>query len=244
MNEFIKFLPSIITTLLVVPFGIYIQTRFKGLATRNDFKSAIEQLKRSTKAVESIKSQMNEKYWVKQQVWETKRSAYEELITSLYLTEQYLDKIINYQTEHNDCFVHICHVPSAPYETPAEEEYARSYEEHIEGEQSSFKEKYESEKYINERNRLLDETKESIAKLVNVFSIKSIYLDENLQVIECEISALKHEIFEKSIVQDDHEGITDYFERLLGHYIKCKITLASVITTTKDLAILDLKITN
>ena len=242
--EFIDFLPAVVTGFIITPIGFYINHRMKSLATSHDFDTAIFQLEKSTDAVESIKNQMSEKFWVKQQVWETKRSAYEELLTSLYLVDQYLDQIIDYLSEHNDCFIHIGHSYDGPYETPEEEEHMRSYEEYIADEQASFNKKYESEEYKNERNTLHKETKESIAKLANVFSIKSIYLLDDIQVIEKKIDTLKHEVFEKAINRDDYEGTIDYFERVLEHYIKCRTSLTSVINTTKKLAVKDLNVTN
>jgi hypothetical protein len=77
METFYKYLPSIITTLLIIPFGFYLRFRMKSLATKHDFNSALKQLKKSTKAVEDIKAQFSEKFWVKQQVWETKRESYD-----------------------------------------------------------------------------------------------------------------------------------------------------------------------
>lgn len=242
--ELVDFLSAVVTGFIVTPIGFYIRYRMKSLATSHDFDTAISQLEKSTDAVENIKNQMSEKFWVKQQVWETKRDAYEELLTSLYLVDQYLDQIINYLSEHNDCFIHIGHAYDGPYENPEEEENMRSYEEYIADEQALFNQKYESEEYKNERNTLLKETKESIAKLANVFSIKSIYLHYDVQVIEKEIYAVKHDVFEKAINQDDYEGTSDYFERILDHYMKCRKSLTSVINTTKELAIKDLKVTN
>lgn len=242
--EFVEFLPAIVTGFIITPIGFYIRHRMKSLATSHDFDTAISQLEKSTNAVESIKSQMSEKFWVKQQVWDTKRSAYEELLASLYLVEQYLDQIIDYLSEHNDCFIHIGHSYGGPYETQEEEEYIRSYEDYIADEQASFKKKYESEEYQNERDALHKETKESIAKLANVFSIKSIYLLEDIQVIAKEIDTLKHEVFERSINQDDYECNSEYFDRILEHYMKCKESLGGVINKTKTLAIKDLKVTN
>ncbi|MER2495766.1 hypothetical protein ABS858_06675 [Vibrio neptunius] len=242
--EFIDFLPAVVSGFIITPIGLYIRHRMKSLATSHDFDTAISQLAKSTNAVESIKSQMSEKFWVKQQVWDTKRAAYEELLTSLYLVNQYLEQIIDYLSKHNDCFIHIGYQYSAPYDSLEEEEHIRSYEEYIEDEQASFKKKYESEEYKNERDTLHKETIESIAKLKNVFSIKSIYLLEDIQFLENDIDNLKHDVFEKTINQDEYECNTDYFERILEHYIKCSKLLASIINKTKALAVKDLKVTN
>ena len=143
--EVIDFLPAVVTGFIVTPIGFYIKHRMKNLATSHDFDTAVSQLEKSTDAVESIKNQMSEKFWVKQQVWETKREAYEELLTSLYLVDQYLDQIIEYLSEYSDCFIHIGNAFGGPYETLTEEEHMRSYEEYLVDEQALFIKKYESE---------------------------------------------------------------------------------------------------
>ncbi|WP_421293810.1 hypothetical protein [Aeromonas sp. 604282] len=102
---FLPYLPTLITTLIVVPIGIYLQTRLKNLAHSNDFLKAIEQLKKNMEAVESIKRQFDEKYWVKQHVWDTKRLAYEEILSCLYLTKEYIEDQIAYLTDYKDSFI-------------------------------------------------------------------------------------------------------------------------------------------
>lgn len=242
MNSLIPYLPAIVTALIIAPLGAYVSHRLKALATKEDFNGAIAQLERSTKAVESIKSQMNEKYWVKQQIWETKRVAYEELTTSLYFTQKYLDGLVAYFENYVDCFVHIGCSSGAPYETPEEDEYQRSYVEYIEGEQKYFKEKYYSVEYQKERRDLLNETKDSFIKLESIFSVKSIYLHSDLKLIENDIGVLKGEVFNNNLVQDDCESQSEFFERLLEHHLSSKKSLFNLIEKTKYLAVEDLRL--
>jgi hypothetical protein len=236
------YLPVIVTALIIAPLGAYVRYRLKALATKDDFKGAIDQLERSTKAVESIKSQMNEKYWVKQQIWETKRVAYEELTTSLYFTQKYLDGLVTYFENYVDCFVHIGCSSGPPFETPEGEEYQRTYLEYIEDEQKAFKEKYDSIESQKERQDLLNETKDSFIKLENVFSVKSIYLHSDLKLIEDDIEVLKGEIFNDNLIQDDYESQSEFFERLLEHHLSSKSSLFNLIEKTKDLAVKDLRL--
>jgi hypothetical protein len=242
LDFLIPYLPAIVTALIIVPLGAYISRRLKALATKEDFNGAIDQLKRSTKAVESIKSQMNEKYWVKQQIWETKRVAYEELTKSLYITQKYLDGLVVYYENYVDCFVHIGHSSGAPYETPEDEEYQRSYAEYIESEQKVFKEKYESVESQKEHQDLLNETNDCFIKLESIFSVKSIYLHSDLKSIEHDIEVLKGEIFSDQLRQEEYESQSEFLERLLGHHLSSKQSLSSLIEKTKGLAVQDLRL--
>ncbi|CAH6828752.1 conserved hypothetical protein [Vibrio chagasii] len=238
MKEFLLYLPTLITSLLVVPFGIYLQTRFKNLATSNDFSKALSQLKKNTKAVESIKGQLNEKYWVKQQVWDTKRLAYEEILSCLYLTKEYIDRQVDYLGDYTDCFVHIGY---SVYDID-DKEYQRSYEAHVECEQKAFREKYESQTAEAERQTLSDNTRQSIKNLERVFSIKSIYLAPELKEIEALLNKLRHKLYDAQPEQEHEEGIDEYLDRLIGHYIKSGELVNDIIVLTKDLAIKDLKL--
>lgn len=58
----LEIINTILLVLIIPVVGTYFRTRMKNLATKNDFDDAIEQLEKSTKAVENIKSQLNEKY--------------------------------------------------------------------------------------------------------------------------------------------------------------------------------------
>lgn len=238
MKDFLSYLPTLVTTLLVIPFGIYLQTRFKNLATSKDFNKALSQLKKNTQAVESIKGQLNEKYWVKQQVWDTKRLAYEEILSCLYLTKEYIDKQVAYLGDYTDCFVHL----GCPIYGFEDEQYQKSYEEYVKNEQRAFREKYESQTAETERQLLSDNTRKSFKNLESVFSIKSIYLDPELKGIEALLNDLRHKLYDAQPEQYDSEGKDEFLDRLIGHHIKNGELVNEIIILTKDLAIEDLKL--
>jgi hypothetical protein len=242
LEDFTSYLPAIVTALLITPLGGYVAHRLKALATKEDFNDAIEQLKKSTKAVEGIKSQMNEKYWVKQQIWETKRVAYEELTSSLYITQKYLDGLVAYFEHYVDCFVHIGCPQGEPYDSPEEEEHQRSYAEYIEGEQKAFFEKHASLESKSERENLLNEASDSFIKLENIFSVKSIYLHGDLKLIESGIERLREKVFDAQLKQEEYEDQSGFFERLLEHYLSTQKSLSDLIEKTKGLAVKDLKL--
>lgn len=242
LETLITYLPAMVTALIIAPLGAYVRYRLKNLASKEDFGSALEQLRRSTQAVERIKTELSEKHWVTQQIWETKRSAYEELITSLYLANKYLYKIQSYFSDYAECFIYIGPYSSGPYELPDEEEYCRSYEEYIESEQKAFKDKYENPESLKHTNYLLESAKESIVSLEEVFSLKSIYLHPDLKLIRDKVIKLKQDLFESNISQEEYEGNSDYVERRLSHYSGCEKSILSLIEETKELAAKDLKL--
>lgn len=238
LKEFLPYLPTLITTLIVVPIGIYLQTRLKNLANSNDFLKAIEQLKKNTEAVESIKRQFDEKYWVKQQVWDTKRLAYEEILSCLYLTKEYIEDQIAYLTDYKDSFIYI---GNSIYDFE-NKEYKESYEEYVESEQQAFREKYETQEATFSRHELSTKTKKSFKKLESVFSINSIYLAPELRDIETLLGKLKNKLYDKQIIQDDHEATGDFLDRLIEHHVSSGESVNDIIILTKKLAMDDLKL--
>ncbi len=232
-----KYLPSIITAFLIAPLGYYVRERLKNLASSEDFSEALQQLKKSTTAVEAIKSHLNEKYWVQQQVWETKRTAYEEIISCLYLTQKSIQSWVEYFSGFTSCYVHLGNASCIEYDA----EYERSYNEFVESEQREFSQKYESEDACNERLRLMGDTKVSFYKLETIFSIKSIYLHSRLSDVEERLTKLMDKFFD-NLQQEEYEGFGEFQERLLEHHIECKELVSELISLVKSLAKDDLKL--
>ncbi len=240
MKEILPYLPTLVTTFVVVPLGIYIQTRLKNLANSNDFLEAVDQLKKNTEAVESIKGQLGEKYWVKQQIWDTKRLAYEEILSCLYLTKEYIEDQVAYLTDYTDSFIYI---GSSIYDFE-DQEYQNSYEEYVESEQRAFREKYETQEAKLARQELSTKTKKSFKNLESVFSIKSIYLAPELADIETLLGKLRHKLYDNQPTQDDREATDDFLNRLIGHHISSGESVDDIIAWTKKLAMDDLKLSS
>ncbi len=238
LKEILPYLPTLVTTFIVVPLGIYIQTRLKNLANSNDFLEAVDQLKKNTEAVESIKGQLGEKYWVKQQIWDTKRLAYEEILSCLYLTKEYIEDQVAYLTDYTDSFIYI---GSSIYDFE-DQEYQKSYEEYVKSEQRAFREKYETQEANLARQELSTKTKKSFKNLESVFSIKSIYLAPKLGDIETLLGKLRHKLYDNQPTQDDHEATDDFLNRLIRHYISSGESVDDIIASTKKLAMDDLKL--
>ncbi|MDN3385161.1 hypothetical protein QL995_21300 [Pseudoalteromonas sp. APC 3358] len=236
--DFYQYLPAIITAFLIAPLGYYVREKLKNLATNEDFGKAIKQLEDSTKTVESIKNQLNEKYWVQQQIWETKRLAYEEIITCLFLTKKSVQSWVDYFSEFTDCYVYIGGSSCIEYD----EEYERSYSEYVESQQTAFQLKYESKEACLERNKLMTETKSRILELEDVFSIKSLYLHGDINLVEEQLMELRKKLFEKDIKQDDYENNSDFYEAILDNYVECGKLVSRLIEQAKAMASGDLRL--
>jgi len=61
----------------------YLSEKGKYLATREDFKALLEQLKKTTEATESIKIELSSRHWLNQQRWNIREKCYRNLLLSL-----------------------------------------------------------------------------------------------------------------------------------------------------------------
>jgi cell division protein FtsB len=236
METFYKYLPSIITTLLIIPFGFYLRFRMKSLATKHDFNSALKQLKKSTKAVEDIKAQFSEKFWVKQQVWETKRESYDELLDCFYQTKNYLEFLIEFTSDYIDAFVRI------GFSGEYEEEYDKAYASYIEGEQLEFEKKYHSEDALKKRSSIENDVKGRLKVLEITLQKKSIYLSEEITEIRVSIHEISTQAFDYHVTQEDYENNEEFLERQIGHLQETSKTLNDMISKLERTAIEDLKL--
>lgn len=239
METFYKYLPSIITTLLIIPFGFYLRFRMKSLATKHDFNSALKQLKKSTKAVEDIKAQFSEKFWVKQQVWETKRESYDELLDCFYQTKNYLEFLIEFTSDYIDAFVRI---GSSGERGEYDEEYDKAYTAYIESEQLEFEKKYHSEIALKNRSAIENDVKGRLKVLDITLQKKSIYLSAELSEIRASINDIYIQAFEHHVTQEEYEGTDEFLERQIEHYKKSSELLDNMIIKLEGIATKDLKL--
>ncbi len=65
-------------------FGAYIKRKGENLATREDYESLLEQVKKTTAATESIKIDLAKGSWLHQQGWHLKEKYYSGLLEALY----------------------------------------------------------------------------------------------------------------------------------------------------------------
>lgn len=237
METFLNLLPSLITALFLVPFGWYLRVRLKNLATNHDFGLALKQLKKSTKAVEDVKTQISEKFWVKQQIWDTKRESYDELLDCFYQTKNYLVFLIKFTSDYVEAYVRIGY-QGAEYD----EEYYKAYDSYIESEQLEFEKKYHSESALKNRSAIESDVKGRLKILEVTLQRKSIYLSLELAAIRISINEIYTQAFEDQLTQEEYEDTDDFLERQISHYQKTSELLDNVILKLESIAVKDLKL--
>ena len=94
-----------ITTIVVIFLGFlifkyylpsYVRKKGENFATKEDFKSILEQVKKTTTITENIKKDLAEISWINQQKWFLKEKYYSKLLESLYLLKKSLNERLDF----------------------------------------------------------------------------------------------------------------------------------------------------
>src|SRR5713226_6012606 len=64
-------------------YSEYAKTKGKQLATHEDLKDILAQLKETTRAVEAVKAEVGLANWKRQQHWDVKRALYSQVLTGI-----------------------------------------------------------------------------------------------------------------------------------------------------------------
>ena len=100
------YLSAIIATFVGGFMGAYLKRKGENLATKEDYDSLLEQVKKTTTATESIKNDLAKGSWLHQQSWFLKEKYYSGLLGELYKLRASLsarsDHYMEPGSEHHD----------------------------------------------------------------------------------------------------------------------------------------------
>lgn len=185
---------------LLVWLNSYSKEKGKTYAKIEDFVGLKNQLSETTELVENVKSSLSEKSWINQQVWLKKQGAYEEIFSHLF----HVNKFVNHQINQYESYeyLHNYHPYIQMYPTKSEAlqiQWDRDIEE------------YERRKKYNEEHKtyekLENHSNEALIQVVDLISIKSIYVDSRIGEI---INKLKYSI----VFHHEGEDENEYFNRI------------------------------
>jgi len=182
--------------------------------------------------MEKVKTDLTKKFWVKQQVWDTRKKAYDDLIESFYETKEYLNFLIEHISEYLDAFERV------GVNSEGDEEYHNSYVKYVEEEQLKFKNKYGSTDAIAERKRVETDTKNKLSQLKKSLETKYIYLHSDITEIQFGLENIITKLFgdRRGRDQVNGESLDDYLDSIIGSYMTLLRELTSLITRTQDIA--------
>ncbi|WP_104035659.1 hypothetical protein [Vibrio jasicida] len=188
--------------------------------------------------MERLKTDLTKKFWVKQQVWDTRKSAYDDLIRSFYETKEYLDFLIEYTNEYLEAFERI------GTSEQGDESSDRAYEEYVASEQLEFNRKYETSYAIAERKRISKDTRQNLKVLNKVIDIRSIYLHPDIQKVRADLNDILHKLFEGVREKHSDEALEDYLDAQIEGYQELLKQLSDAISRTERIASMHLELKN
>lgn len=188
--------------------------------------------------MERLKTDLTKKFWVKQQVWDTRKSAYDDLIRSFYETKEYLDFLIEYTNEYLEAFERI------GISEQGDESSDRAYEEYVASEQLEFNRKYETSDAIAERKRISKETRQNLEALNKAIDIRSIYLHPDIQKVRADLNDILHKLFEDVREKHSDEALEDYLDEQIEGYQELLKQLSDAISRTERIASMHLELKN
>ncbi|EGQ8024375.1 hypothetical protein [Vibrio vulnificus] len=188
--------------------------------------------------MERLKTDLTKKFWVKQQVWDTRKSAYDDLIRSFYETKEYLDFLIEYTNEYLEAFERI------GTSEQGDESSDRAYEEYVASEQLEFNRKYETSDAIAERKRISKETRQNLEALNKAIDIRSIYLHPDIQKVRADLNDILHKLFEDVREKHSDEALEDYLDEQIEGYQELLKQLSDAISRTERIASMHLELKN
>jgi len=242
-NEWFIFFTLLIFVVIAATIawaGAYFSTKGQNKAIRSDFNEAIKNIEKSTKIVEDIKNQFSEKFWVNQQIWETKRASYDELINSLHQAKDFLDLQIDYDSEYFEAHVVMKH--TTDFEQG--EENMNSYNSYVDDIRQEFSNKYESKKALKKRKVMGAEVKRKLIAIKKTIEKRSIYLHSDISRINKPLNKAIKNMFEKNIYQGEGEDFGSFLDRHISRAIKTQKKLQIIIKRTETIAITDLNLKN
>lgn len=100
------YLSAVVTAFVGGFLGAYLKRKGENLATREDYESLLQQVKRTTQETESIKMELAKGSWLHQQSWYLKEKYYSGLLENLYKLRLSISDRLNYyvvpESEYHD----------------------------------------------------------------------------------------------------------------------------------------------
>lgn len=87
LNHFVGWIATLGLAFLGVYLSRYLDGKARNLVNREDFDKLLEQQRRTTEELESIRSDINHDVWLKQRRWELRRETYGQVLAALFKSQ-------------------------------------------------------------------------------------------------------------------------------------------------------------
>jgi hypothetical protein len=206
------------------------------------------QLSKNTTIVEGIRDKIATKTWASQQVWNTKKDAYDQIWINLLEMKEYATERLTIDEQYYEVFINHCGYGGFNEEGHSKE-YLHSYYENIKKnishQKDEFHRKYNTTEYISEQNDKKCQYIENLKTSIKNIEINSIYLSPKINQVSKFLSNLvKNQFKDNSYTWEISEngGVSEWewYQHIISEYQKLLEALESQMLQVKSLAMEEL----
>ncbi|HAS6373491.1 TPA: hypothetical protein RQJ73_004377 [Vibrio vulnificus] len=246
---------SILGALMIVIVGLvqalatgfltkgYLPKKGELLALSEEQSSLKEQLAQNTRVVETIRDDLAQKAWAKQQLWETKKEAYDQIWMNILDMREFVTERLSIDESYYEIFLNYCGFTSS-FDEHTPEDIVNSYYEHAESEIAQqkdwFNKTYNTEQYIKQQDAKKEAYILNMTKCLKNIELQSLYLSPEIS----RISEFLKELLSKHFKDNSYtwhvyerEGITEseWYEHVISEYKKLLKSIDSEMAHLKTL---------
>ncbi len=226
----------------------YLPEKGKLKALAEDYPKMKTKLSETTGIVEGIRDEIAKRTWASQQVWNTKKDAYDKIWGNLLEMKEYASERLTIDGQYFEIFLNKCGYGGLSEDGHSEEElnsYYENAEKDISLQKEKFNRKYSTTLYISEQNDKKLQYIKNLKNSIKNIEINSIYLSPKVKTISQFLNDLVNNQFNDNFYTweiSENEGISEYewYEHIISEYEKLLEALELEMDKVQNLAMEEL----
>ncbi|HAS3381365.1 hypothetical protein [Vibrio vulnificus] len=198
-------------------------------ALSEEQSSLRDQLAQNTAIVETIRDDLAQKTWAKQQLWETKKEAYDQVWANMLNMKEFVTERLSIDENYYDIFLNHCGFTGGAFDDHTPDDIINDYYEHADAEiarqKDWFNETYNTEQYIKEQDAKKNTYILNMTKCIKNIELQSLYLSPEASRVANFLKDLLAKHFKDNSYTwyiFEHEGLTEseWYEHIISEYKK------------------------
>lgn len=187
-----------------------------------------EQLAQNTEVVETIRDELAQKTWAKQQLWEPKKEAYDQVWANMLDMKEFVSERLSIDETYYEIFLNYCGFAGS-FDDHTPEDIINSFYENAEIEIAQqkdwFNKTYNTEQYIKEQDAKKSTYILNMKKCLKNIELQSLYLSPEVSRVADFLKELISKHFKDNSYTwhvYEQEGLTEseWYEHIISEYKK------------------------
>ncbi|GEA22178.1 hypothetical protein VH1807_contig00022-0125 [Vibrio harveyi] len=222
----------------------YLPEKGKLKALAEDYPELKSQLAQNTVIIEGIRDELAQKTWAKQQVWSTKKDAYDKVWLNLLEMKDYVLERLTVDQQYYDIFLDNCGYSGLDedmYPNEYIEDYYKQAEKHIADEKLRFNKKYNTDKYLSDLGARKSQYIDNLTASIKNIEVNSIYLDSKVKktsdfLKDLVINHFKDNAYTWEISEQEGVSEWEWYQHIISEYENLLKAIESEMTIVRELA--------